>query len=625
MALANRPRRVTDRARTALRRVPPESWITACVIALPFVVAMIVLAGQRYAPVLDLAMTEVRIRDVFGRHSPLIGLPGRIGSFPDQGSHPGPLSFYVLAPAYWLAGRSGYGLLLGAAVVNVVSGLLAVWVAGRHGGPRLRRSVAGLVVVLTAWFGVSVLTQPWNPYLPLMPFLLAMVCAWAVLDGDHVMLVPLAVAASLCAQTHVPYLSLGVVLVAIGLLAVGRQAVEMRRHGAVVRPLVRSSALAVGASVALWLPVLVDQWRRDPGNITMLRRHFLNPPEPPVGIRTGLRVVLEHLDPWQIVSGLAGRGPRWIDTVRDLGEGRWQVGLLVVLAWLASAVVARRLVDRRAARLHVVVASMLAVAVVSSGRIFGKVWYYLMLWAWAIGLVALLAVALTVVSVLRERRPGIAVGARARRTARAMGIAATVAMLAVSVTDAVRAEPPEPRLSETLAEVADMTALWLEEDAAGIYLVRFRDAAYFGSQSYGLVSELERRGLDARATTTYRVPMTPQRTIEPTDPRITAEIILVTGGYLEEWRTRADVVEVATYDPRSEAEIALCAQLRLEAIDRLREVGLDELIETIDTNLFGASLDPRLPADVERRLTEMLYLGIETAVFVAPPGTMDAT
>ena len=125
---------MTDRARTALRRVPPESWFTAGVVVLPFVVAAVVLAGQRYAPVLDLAMTEVRVRDVFGRHSPLIGLPGRIGTFPDQGSHPGPVSFYLLAPAYWITGRSAYGLLLGAIVLNAASALAVVWVAGRRGG-----------------------------------------------------------------------------------------------------------------------------------------------------------------------------------------------------------------------------------------------------------------------------------------------------------------------------------------------------------------------------------------------------------------------------------------------------------------------------------------------------------
>ena len=86
-----------------LRRVlalPPRQvrWMVFSLLALPFVIAAVVLSTKHWNPVLDLAMTELRVRDVFGGDTPLIGLPGRIGRFPDQGSHPGPLSFYLLAP-----------------------------------------------------------------------------------------------------------------------------------------------------------------------------------------------------------------------------------------------------------------------------------------------------------------------------------------------------------------------------------------------------------------------------------------------------------------------------------------------------------------------------------------------
>ena len=55
-------------------------------------------------------MTEFRVRDVGGRHTPLIGLPGRIGTFPDQGSHPGPISFWLVAPGYRLFGSSAWAM-----------------------------------------------------------------------------------------------------------------------------------------------------------------------------------------------------------------------------------------------------------------------------------------------------------------------------------------------------------------------------------------------------------------------------------------------------------------------------------------------------------------------------------
>src|SRR5262245_23477162 len=51
-------------------------------VGLPMIVAVIRLHGKPWHPVLDLAMTEFRVRDVFTSHTPLIGLPGRIGTYP---------------------------------------------------------------------------------------------------------------------------------------------------------------------------------------------------------------------------------------------------------------------------------------------------------------------------------------------------------------------------------------------------------------------------------------------------------------------------------------------------------------------------------------------------------------
>ena len=54
-------------------------------------------------------------------------------------------------------------------------------------------------------------------------------------------------------------------------------------------------------------------------------------------------------------------------------------------------------------------------------------------------------------------------------------------------------------------------------------------------------------------------------------------------------------------------------------IARLRVEGLDDVAELVDTNLFGASLDPRISAEDLADLTELLDLGQPMAVFVAPP------
>ena len=49
--------------------------------------------------------------------------------------------------------------------------------------------------------------------------------------------------------------------------------------------------------------------------------------------------------------------------------------------------------------------------------------------------------------------------------------------------------------------------------------------------------------------------------------------------------------------------------------------GTDDVVELVDSNLFAARLDERVPADVERMLNRMLVLGQETAIFIAPPGS----
>jgi hypothetical protein len=585
---------------------------------LPFVVALVALATTDWSPVLDLAMTEFRVRDVFGAHSPLIGLPGRIGTFPDQGSHPGPLSFYLVAPVYWLFGSSAYGLLAGAAVINLAAAWTALWVAARLGGRRLLLGVAATLMVAMAWVGASVLTQPWNPYLPLVSFVVVLLCTWGVLGGDRVLLVPLVACSTLCAQTHVPYLALCIVLCG---LAYASLVVRWRWPSFDAVTLTGSRrwvAGSVGLGALLWLPVFVDEVRRTPGNITMLRRHFLSPPEEPVGFVVGLKTVLAHFDLTHIVAGVVARSDDEIANLDNLAGGRWWVGAVLLLLWVVAAVASLRLADRRIVRLHLVVAVTTAIALFSTGRIFGKVWYYLTLWSWSLALLALAATVWTAIAWFEQspRRP-----LPVLRAAMAVVVLAT----AVFVVDAATVEPPEARLSRVLNAVVGPTADALRDGvgaadgADGIYAVYWEDAYYFGSQGYGLISELERRGFDARAYDTYRVPVTPQRIAQP--DQVTAEVVLATGINVALWRDREGVEEVAFFEPRSAAEMEEFERLRSDTIDRLSALGLDDVVALVDSNMFAARVDERVPADVERMLNRMLTLGQETAIFIAPPGS----
>ncbi len=200
------------------RLVPVVVWIGFLV---GFVIALIAIARPRWFPLLDLAQTEMRVRDVFSSHPPLIGLPGRIGTLARQGSHPGPLSFWTLAPVYRLFGSSSWAMQVATAALNLAAIGATLLMTRRRGSTRLVLGVGLALALLTAFYGPSVLTQAWNPYMPMMWFLVVVVGVWSVLCDDLAWLPVTTFAACFCLHTHISYLGLvgglgGVALVWIG-------------------------------------------------------------------------------------------------------------------------------------------------------------------------------------------------------------------------------------------------------------------------------------------------------------------------------------------------------------------------------------------------------------------------
>jgi hypothetical protein len=621
--------------RPTARRPSGRDWVAehprataagaVAVLVLPLVVALVSLRSSTWYPVLDLAMTEFRVRDVGTANTPLIGLPGRIGEYPDQGSHPGPLSFYLLAPPYRLLGSSSWALEAATVVIHGAAIAVALWIGHRRLGWPGVAAVGLLMALVVRGYGQLPLTQPWNPYLPLIAWLVVLLATWSVLVGDTWMLVPLVVAASYCAQTHVPYLPLGVGMVA---LALGSVLWRRYRSGtpdgrgpedpAAPSPW-RAVTVAAGVGVMLWLPPVADQIRRRPGNIRQLLDHFGSPPEEPLGGADGVELALRHLD------AFAGLGRQLTDTGSFLtAASAWRGGFVLVV-WILAALAAWRRGPSALRALHVVVGAGLVLGTISMARIFGRPWYYLTLWAWGVTAVAVGAIVWTAIVWLRPRRQ---VEAPARRGAFA-GVAATLAVV-LSLASTVQfadAEHPEERLSAAVGTLAAPTydAIAAGTGAAsgidGRYLVRWSDAADIGSPGFGLLNELERRGLDVAADTFFRVPVTADRV----QPRAwaDAQIHLATGGYIERWRAWPEAVEVASYDPRTPEQRAEYAEVRGRFRQRLRDEGLGELADQVDTNLFGISIDTRLSAADHADLARLIELGQPMVVFIAPPPSDD--
>jgi hypothetical protein len=604
-----------------------SSWVIVgallAVVGLPLVVAAVALRRPHWYPVLDLAMTELRLRDVGASHTPLIGLPGRIGpSLAEQGSHPGPLSFYLLTPLYRLFGSSAWAMQASTVVLNLAAVGTALVIGVRRGGARVGIAVATLLVFLVSGYGLTMLTQPWNPYLPLLWWVVLMLAVWSVACGDLAMLPVAVFAASFCAQTHVPYLGLVAGLAILTIITLAWLWWSARRGSPARRTVARWTTWSLVLAVALWIPPLVDQALHDPGNLRAVYDHLATPSEEPIGLGRGVDLALLHLDIPVLVIGDSGAVGSLPDPSSD-PDGSVVPGAVALGVWAVAAAASLRLQHRQLVRLHLVVAVSLAIGMISMSRILGKEWYYLMLWAWGTTALLLLAVSWTALAVVAAWA-----GPRRRPVAK-VAVLALVGALAVSsvalTVDAVDTDPPEPHLSSTLGAVLPGTLAALERGEGpatgrdGRYMVAFYDALYFGSQAYGLASELERAGFDAGMADVFHVPITDHRVIGPDDA--TAMVVLVTGNHIDRWRQRSEALEVAYVEPRDAGQRAEFARLRADVIGDLRADGLDDLVPLVDGNLFGASIDERVSDHAQHVMTRMLELGEPTAVFIAPPDT----
>lgn len=613
-------------ADSQVRERHPDRWLLVVLwvlLGVPILLATVALRRPTWAPVLDLAMTELRVRDVGTSNSPLIGLPGRIGGGGIQGSHPGPLSFWLLAPPYRLLGATSWGLHVGMALLDLSAMGISLVLAHRRGGRALAAAAAAVLAALVVGYGLGPLLEPWNPYIPLLWWVVVLLAAWSVLCGDLIALPVLVFAGTLSAQTHVPYLvlSLGIgALAAAGVAAAGRWGVpaSSRRW----RWLVGAGALGV----ALWLPPTIDQLTEDPGNYRILVDHFATPPEETVGLGRASTEVLEHFDLGHLV----------VDQVREPGLlargelGRFPVawrGAVLLVAWAGMALAAWRRSPHALRCLHVVLAAATVLGWYSISRIFGVVWYYLMLWLWAVAALAVVATAWSAVVLWSRRRPGAAepTSAGAGRLLVPSLVVVVALLSARSTLEASGVEPSDPQLSRVLAALVGPTAEAIEAGLGeapgpdGRYIVGFSDALHIGSQAYGLVNELERRGFDVGMDPAFAVPITRHRTIEPEEAD--ARIQLVTGVNVAQWRQLDGVVEVATVDLRSAAELAELETLRASVTKRLREEGLAELVPFLDTNLFRAAIDQRASEPLRVDMDRMLKIGMPTSVFIAPSTT----
>ncbi|MBN2624917.1 MAG: hypothetical protein JXA83_16175 [Acidimicrobiales bacterium] len=598
------------------RRTALEVGVVTGVLAVPLVVALVAVRDPAWYPLTDLSQIEMRVRDVGSGHTPLVGLGGRIFGHGTQGAHPGPISFYLLAPVYRLLGSSPWALQASAAVLDVVALGATVWAGHRRWGLRGALLVAaGLALVMRVW-GMSVLLFPWNPYLPVLFWMLLLVAAWGVLCGD-LPLVPVAVVAgTVCAQTHLPYVGIvgGVTaLMAVALVVTHRSA---RDDGETRRRVVRWSAIGLAVGIVLWLPVFVQQLGGDPGNLGIIVDSFRNPQEPELGLGSAWHLFLQHLNPARLVEA---------DRTLPTPEGP---GLALLVAWVASAVAAARLRHRTLGRLHVVVGAALVLGLISMSRILGPPWPYLTLWAYGTAVLALLAVVATVgalaAAAVAARPEALRMAGRPWAPVAALAVAAAVPVALLTRT-APGAEDPDQALSDQIGAVAGPTVEALEEGVVpggddGTYLVTWTDPVNLGGQGFGLMLELERRGYDARATDGFARAVRDHRVASPDEADAVIHVAYGKAA-IDDARAHPGAEQIAYDDPRTDDERTRYRQVRAELIDMLEADGLDDLVPAVDTHVLTIAQDERVPTEALFGVYVLGRMGQPLAVYTWDPAS----
>jgi hypothetical protein len=377
-----------------------------------------------YQPAGDNSLLELRSRDVFTEHHPLLGTGSSASvSAGIDLNHPGPMLFDLMAIPIKLFGSSA-GIAFAIAAVNIVVVCLVGVVVARAAGPAAALATQAITAGIAWSMGSELLYDPWQPNVLVLSFWLVLCTTWVIAAG-HTAWLPLAVGfGSFAMQTHLSYLLLIPILL---VFAVGSAA----RHngwGALRRPLLRSGLVIA----VLWAQPFVEQlFGTGQGNISRVviagvggggERTGGGPAveSTTTGLSLGLRLLgsVVALPPWWTRSGYDDSIPS--STFRSTPDGPEIVveglpslpvalaGLLTLCAIVATAWWwARRSNDPSLTAgfqtLAVAAAVATVTAIITPVDILGLSPHKLR-WLWVVAAFSTLMILLAAISALNDRR-----------------------------------------------------------------------------------------------------------------------------------------------------------------------------------------------------------------------------
>lgn len=609
------PRRTTAVAGGDAGRVDPLTWVVTALATLPLVVAAVVAWRADWLASSDWALTELRVRDVGGGDTPLIGPYSRYGWY-----HPGPLLFWLLSPVYRLGGSTTGAMYAAAAMINAAAVAGSCVLARRLGGRSLLVITASVLAITTAGVA-SQYADPWNPYLTVLPLVLFLLAAAALAAGDPWAL-PVAVGTgSFVVQSHVGHAVVVGIVGVVALVAFG----VVRRHDAA-----RGRALAgrqrwgvAAATVAVvlvtWTAPVVQQVTAERGNLGEILTYFTTPTdEPSAGfsrLGTVLGLQLQPLAPWVGASERIDRASQLFDVPV------WRA--FPLLMGLVGAVVVgwRR---RHRATLSLALSAVVATGagVLATTRITGITFPYLIRFWWAIAMVGWMAVALAVWQVVprgwRVRSP---------RTGSAMVVAAIVLAVAVPsgvATARLALGPPDEPTRTAIGVLAPGVLAGLSPGQAYAVLPHGQS---WGEHLAAVINLLDANGFPVAThpyfITEYGEPMTFGGPGAP--GRFAGRITVATNEGIAEFEARAGLRELARWDPLTPGERREMDALVVSVSDGFLAVGRPDLADATRRGALGRALaldggvvPPGVDPVAVERIASLEERGIPVVVFLDP-------
>lgn len=565
-------------------REPHEQWAATVVLTLaltlPSLISVVIGARE---PMGDIALIELRIRDVISANPPLTGAYSRYGW-----DHPGPIFFWVATGPYRLLGGGATALGLTALAVNsaAIATLLRLTI-------RLGRAawyvVAIALVALVLGLSPNALASVWNVTITNTAIVLFAVACWAVWCRIERAGIVAIVAGSFVVQSHV---GTGVVIAPLAIATAGFATLEWWRRG-------RPPAATVGPAVAvagLWLLPVADLVLRPPGNLVRLVRWSLTNDEPTIGIGTATRLLAR-------TSSLTFPGAPRLDRGVFLDIDVVPVGFLpgASLVLLAGAwAVARRAGWRRESLWCAIVGSLWLSGLVAAASITVPLGWWLVQWLEPIGWLTWSAIALVGWRLVSQARPAV----RDSPAATSVAVVALAVGVAADAVQVARAHEAETATDRTIRELTDGAVG--TNAAEPVAVVALAEPLLAEPMLAGLVASLDRRGVEACVADELQYKFRDHRVCRD---RFGSELVL----RLERATTGPPPgsVTVVIVDPLTDEQRAEADRITTELAEILRLDGRADEIPVLDTPLADVIVlgDPSAElaarADDARRLAEL--------------------